>query len=227
MARVATRNAEGSIRARLRGMITGKAAHTSSWLSGLDRYRLGTIYTDAYQYGGLASGYCFGLCLGGVYETTFGGREKNKHAGKKLDTGRGTVGKTAVVGSSTGTAATSTPRSAEARTRRPCAASSNGSRNRVRLVYTDDATAYVGMKDRHHESVRHSFGGVRARQGPSTGPRASWATMERGVHGRLPQDEPGAPAPLRLRVRGAAQNQGTVTPSSRCATWSPTWSASG
>ena len=41
--------------------------------------------------------------------------------------------------------------------------------------------------------------------------------MKRRYMDGLPQDEPGAPAPLRLRVRREAQHRGPGTPSTRCA----------
>ena len=92
-----------------------------------------------------------------VYETHIGGRERNKHESKKLKAGRGTVGKTAVVG-------------AKERNGR------DGSRpslvtgtDRVTLhgfivetvapgskLYTDDHASYRGLPN--HEAFKHGIG---------------------------------------------------------------------
>jgi transposase-like protein len=117
-------------------------------------------------------------------ETYFGGLEKNKHRSKLLNSGRGSVGKTAVFGMRErgGRLKAST---IEKNNKETIQGIIQNSVAKDSTIMTDDHRAYMGLgqKGFKHETVNHT-NGVYVRGNVSTnGIESVWAVMKRGVNG--------------------------------------------
>ena len=141
-----------------------------------------------------------------VDETFVGGKARNMHAHKREQAikGRGTVGKTAVIGAK------------DRKTNRVSAAVIDNTdqltlhgfvaehAERGAKVYTDDHGGYDGLPN--HETVRHSVKEYVNGQAHTNGIESFWSMPQTWIPRYLPQDEPEAPPPLRGRIRRAPQH---------------------
>ncbi len=120
-----------------------------------------------------------------VDEAYFGGLRKNmsKARRKKLE-GRGTVGKTAVVGAKDRTSNKVRVKVAPDTTGKTLQGFVRQHAEQGAIVYTDEATAYIGLgRDFDQEAVNHSVGEYVRGMASTNGMESFWAALRRAYKG--------------------------------------------
>ena len=116
-------------------------------------------------------------------ESYLGGKEKNKHHSKKLNAGRGPVGKAAVAGLKSRTGKVKVKRIKTADQEHLHTFVSSNVQPGATL-YTDDHKGYTGLgRYYRHEIIKHSVGEYVRGQVHTNGIESFWALLKRGYYG--------------------------------------------
>ena len=116
-------------------------------------------------------------------ETYVGGLEKNKHADKKLNAGRGAVGKTAVIGLKDRSTNKIKSKVIDSTKRKTLHGFINENVEQGSVVCTDDFKSYQSLKGYDHQVVKHSVGEYVDEQIHINGMESFWSMLKRAHKG--------------------------------------------
>ena len=117
--------------------------------------------------------------------------ERNKHRSKKLNAGRGTVGKTAVVGARDRDSNDITAKVVRSTNGQTLQLFVRNNSKTGTTIYTDAASSYDGLdEDYSHESVNHSAGEYVRKMAHTNGIESFWATLKRAHKGTFHKISP-------------------------------------
>ena len=118
-----------------------------------------------------------------VDESYIGGKEGNKHEGKKLKQGRGAVGKTAVVGAKDRKANKVSAKVVNDTKRKTLHRFIQDNVEEGSTVCTDDFKSYLKLKGYEHNTVRHSAGENVNKMAHINGKESFWSMLKRSYQG--------------------------------------------
>ena len=123
-------------------------------------------------------------------EVYMGGLEKSKHADKKMNLGRGTVGKIPVVGIKDRQSGNVHAEIVQSADRETLYGIIGRQTEEGTKVYTDEAAAYRHIPKRDHEAVNHSVGQYVKGKAHTNGIESFWASLRRAHMGTFHKFSP-------------------------------------